>query len=158
MTMDSWNNTALTEEDRMTLVRECLAAGHRVRYLHFRGVSMRPMLRQGLDAVELAPLPKRLDKYDLPIYQTASGKYVMHRIVKVNDSGYVCRGDNTYHDEHICHGQMLGVVCAFKRGEKRIEVNAPGYRIYCRLWVAIYPLRRLYIRCRNWLSRHIPHS
>ena len=155
--MDSWNNTALTEEDRMTLVRECLAAGRRVRYLQFRGVSMRPMLRQGIDAVELTPLPQRLKKYDLPVYQYPSGKYVMHRVVKVKNEHYVCRGDNTYHDEFISHEQMLGVVCAFKRGQKRIEVNATGYRIYCRLWVAVYPLRKFWIRCRNWLSRRIPH-
>ena len=156
--MDSWNNTALTEEDRMTLVRECLAAGHRMRYLHFRGVSMRPMLRQGLDAVELAPLPQHLKKYDLPVYQYPSGKYVMHRVVKVKNEHYVCRGDNTYQDEFVSHEQMLGVVSAFRRGKKRIEVSAPGYRLYCWLWVAIYPLRKIYFRCRNWLSRHIPHS
>lgn len=155
--MDSWNNTDMPEEARMTLVRECLAAGHGVRYLHFRGVSMLPMLRQGIDSVELKPLPQRLKKYDLPIYRTSGGKYVMHRIVKVKADHYICRGDNTYHDEVICHEQMLGVVSVFRRGEKRIEVDAPGYRLYCRLWVAIYPLRKFYIRCKNWLYRHISH-
>ena len=118
---------------------------------------MLPMLRQGIDSVELAPLPERLKKYDLPVYQYPSGKYVMHRVVAVKDGQYVCRGDNTYRDEHIQHDQMLGVVSAFRRGEKRIEVDALGYRMYCRLWVAIYPLRKLYMRCRTWLSRHIPH-
>ena len=157
MTIDFWNNATLTEEDRMTLVRECLAAGRRVQYLKFRGVSMLPMLRQGIDAVELAPLPQRLKKYDLPVYQYPSGKYVMHRVVKVKNEHYVCRGDNTYQDEFVSHEQMLGVVSAFRRGKKRIEVSAPGYRLYCWLWVAIYPLRKFYFRCRNWLSRRIPH-
>ena len=141
----------------MPLVRECLATGRRVRYLPFRGVSMLPMLRQGIDSVELAPLPEKLKKYDLPVYQYPSGKYVMHRVVAVKNDHYVCLGDNTYRYEYIKHEQMLGVVSAFKRGEKRIEVDALSYRIYCRLWVVSFPLRKLYRRCRGWLSKHIPH-
>ena len=108
----------------MPLIRERLAAGQRVRYLPFRGVSMLPMLRQGIDTVELAPLPERLKKYDLPVYQYPSGKYVMHRIVKVRKDHYICLGDNTYNYEIIRRDQMLGLVSAFKRGEKRIETDA----------------------------------
>lgn len=141
----------------MPLVRECLASGRRVRYLPFRGLSMLPMLRQGIDTVELAPLPKQLKKYDLPVYQYPSGKYVMHRVVSVKDDHYVCLGDNTYQYEHITHGQMLGVVSAFKRGDKRIEVDNPWYRLYSRFWVWTYPIRKLYRHCRRWLSAHIPH-
>ena len=115
------------------------------------------MLRQGIDTVELAPLPAKLKKYDLPVYQYPSGKYVMHRVVAVKDDHYVCLGDNTYRYEYIKHEQMLGVVSAFKRGDKRIEVSALHYRLYCRIWVACYPLRKLYRICRGWLSRHIPH-
>ena len=75
----------------MPLIRERLAAGQRVRYLPFRGVSMLPMLRQGIDTVEIAPLPEKLKKYDLPVYQYPSGKYVMHRVVEVKDDCYICQ-------------------------------------------------------------------
>lgn len=139
----------------MPLVRECLAAGQRVRYLPFRGVSMLPMLRQGIDTVEIAPLPEKLRKYDLPVYQYPSGKYVMHRIVKVKEDHYVCLGDNTYAYERITHDQMLGVVSAFKRGEKRIEADALSYRVYSCVWVTIYPVRKVYRRCRSWLRRTV---
>ena len=57
----------------MPLILERLAAGQNVKNLSFRGVSMLPMLRQGKDSVELAPLPGRLRKYDLPIYRNAAG-------------------------------------------------------------------------------------
>ena len=156
-TMDFYSNQILEEEDLMPLVRDCLALGRRVRYLPFRGVSMLPMLRQGIDTVELAPLPEKLKKYDLPVYQYPSGKYVMHRVVAVKENHYVCLGDNTYAYEYIMQDQMLGVVSAFRRGEKRIEVDALPYRIYCRIWVTIYPMRKLYRRTRSWISRHIPH-
>ena len=58
--MDSLNNSMIVEAELMPLVRERLAAGQRVRYLPFRGISMLPMLRQGVDTVELSPLPEKL--------------------------------------------------------------------------------------------------
>lgn len=155
MTMDSLHNSVLLEGELMPLVRERLAAGQRVRYLPFRGVSMLPMLRQGVDTVELAPLPEKLKKYDLPVYQYPSGKYVMHRVVEVKDDYYICLGDNTYVYERITHGQMLGVVSAFKRDEKRIEVDSLGYRLYSRLWVASYPLRKILKRVKSRLRKQL---
>ena len=137
----------------MPLIRERLAAGQTVRYLPFRGVSMMPMLRQGKDSVELAPLPERLKKYDLPVYQYPSGKYVMHRVVAVNEDHYICLGDNTLEYEKIYPSQMIGVVSAFKRGDRRIESDSRGYRIYCRVWVALFPLRKLIKRVKRRLRR-----
>lgn len=137
----------------MPLLQERLAAGQTVRYLPFRGVSMLPMLRQGIDSVELSPLPQRLKKYDLPVYRYPSGKYVMHRVVAVREDHYLCLGDNTYEYEKICHDQMIAVVSAFKRGEKRISVEALPYRVYCRVWVTSYPLRKLLKRVKNFLRR-----
>lgn len=110
---------------------------------------MMPMLRQSKDSVELSPLPERLQKYDLPVYRRTDGQYVMHRVVAVKTDHYVCLGDNTLYFERIFPEQMIGVVSAFKRGDKRIEVDAVGYRLYCRMWrltrparVGIYWLRR----------------
>lgn len=125
----------------MPLVAERLAAGGKVRYLPFRGVSMMPMLRQGKDSVELSPLPEKLKKYDLPVYRRKDGQYVMHRVVDVKDDHYICLGDNTLVFETIYPHQMIGVVSAFKRGDKRIEVDNWGYQLYCRLWRPTRPLR-----------------
>lgn len=152
--MASLSERMISEEELMPLIRERLAAGQTIRYLPFRGVSMLPMLRQGKDAVEIAPLPPRLKKYDLPIYQYPSGKYVMHRVVDVKDLYYVCLGDNTLEYEKIYPEQMIAVVSAFKRGGKRIPVDSAAYQIYCRVWVAIFPVRRFLTRAKGWLRRH----
>ena len=155
MPTDSLPNALIIEAELMPLIRERLAAGQRVRYLPFRGVSMLPMLRQGIDTVELAPLPEKLSKYDLPVYQYPSGKYVMHRIVKVRKDHYICLGDNTYQYEKIRREQMIGIVSAFKRGDKRIETDAFSYRLYCRIWVAAFPARKFLKRAIGWIKRHI---
>ena len=130
-----------------------LAEGKTVKNLPFRGVSMRPMLRQGKDSVELSPLPPRLKRYDLPVYQYPSGKIVMHRVVDVKEDHYVCLGDNTYQYERIRPEQMIGLVTAFRRGKRRVAVDAPAYRLYSRVWVAAYPLRRVLRRARTGVKR-----
>ena len=150
--ISSFEPTILSDE-LMELVGERLAQGQKVRYLPFAGVSMLPMLRQKKDSVELAPLPEKLKKYDLPVYRYPSGKYVMHRVVAVKDTHYVCLGDNTWRYETIYPDMLIGVVSAFKRGDKRIEVDALGYRLYSRIWVALFPLRKCLHRFKRWLRR-----
>ena len=113
------------------------------------------MLRQGIDSVELAPLPERLQKYDLPVYQYPSGKYVMHRVIEVREDCYVCMGDNTYAYEYIKPEWMVAVVSAFKRGNREISVDAPLYRLYSRIWVALYPVRKPMKRIYSAIKRRL---
>lgn len=162
MTMGSSTEHFILEEELLPLIRERLAAGQTIRYLPFRGVSMLPMLRQEKDSVEIGPLPARLKKYDLPVYQYPSGKVVMHRVVAVKEDHYICLGDNTYSYETIRPEQMIAVVTAFKRGEKRVSVDNQLYRLYSRVWVAVYPFRKLLRpgwiflrRAIGWLRRHL---
>lgn len=151
--MDSLQNNCIGEEELLPFLRERLAAGQRVRYLPFRGVSMMPMLRQGKDSVELSPLPVKLKKYDLPVYQYPSGKVVMHRIVDVKDDYYICLGDNEIRLETVYPEMLIAVVSAFKRGDRRIEMDALSYRIYSRIWVFLYPLRKLWRRTKVLIKK-----
>lgn len=144
----------LKMEQLMPLIRERLEAGQTVRFLP-RGVSMLPMLRQGVDSVVLSPLPEKLQKYDLPLYQRENGQYVLHRVVAVGET-YTCLGDNQFVLEHgINHSQMIALVTAFYRGEKYHSVKEPGYRLYCRLWYGSRGLRRFWRRGIGWLKRHL---
>lgn len=147
--MDFWKSNEVRLEELMPLIREQLAEGKTVRFSP-RGVSMLPMLRQGVDDVVLAPLPDRLRKYDLPIYQRANGQYVLHRIVRVGES-YVCMGDNQYAPERVEREQMLAVVTKFYRDGTPHRVTELSYRIYCRFWHYSRPLRRAI----HWLRRHL---
>ena len=140
--------------DLMPVIRECLAAGQSVRFSP-KGISMLPMLRQGMDSVELSPLPETLRKYDIPLYQRKNGHYVLHRIVQVGQT-YTCIGDNQYVlEKGLEHGQMIAVVTAFYRGERRHSVQEPGYRLYCWVWHYTRGLRHFWHRGINWLRRHL---
>ena len=114
---------------------------------------MMPMLRQGKDSVELSSPPERLKKYDLPIYRRENGQYVMHRIVKVTEDHYICLGDNTVAFEPVWHKQIVGVVTAFYRGNKRVDVNSLGYKIYCRVWRLTRPWRKVLVKAKGVVRR-----
>lgn len=136
------------------LFRERLAAGQTIRFSP-RGVSMLPMLRQGKDSVVLSPLPEKLKKYDLPLYQRRNGKYILHRVVKVGET-YTCVGDNQFELEPgLEHDQMIAVVTAFYRGDREIRVDSVGYQMYCRFWHYSRPVRHFWRRGKGWIRRHL---
>ena len=149
----SINNISLDE--LMPIIREQLAAGESVKFSP-RGVSMLPMLRQGVDSIVLSPLPQKLKKYDIPLYQRSNGQYVLHRVVKVEADSYTMIGDNQFvYEKGITHSQIIGVVTSFYRGEKLCRVTDLSYRIYCVLWCKSRPLRHFCRRAKNWLRRHL---
>jgi len=150
--MGSSKTKDLRLEQLMPLIQEQLAAGHSVRFSP-RGTSMLPMLRQGIDSVVLSPVPQKLKKYDLPLYQRKGGQFVLHRIVAAGDT-YTCIGDNQFELEHgLEHGQILALVTAFYRGEACYSVTDWRYRIYCRFWHYSRPLRHLWRRIKGVLRR-----
>lgn len=141
-------------EDLVTLMREQLSIGQSVRFSP-KGISMLPMLRQGLDTVVLSPLPEQLKRYDIPLYRRTDGSYVLHRIVEVGET-FTCLGDNQFVPEPgIAKEQMIGVVTGFYREEKFHDVREWGYRLYCRVWYHSRHLRRFWRRAKGWLRRHL---
>lgn len=141
-------------EQLMPLFLEQFEQGKSVKFAP-RGISMLPMLRQGIDCVILSPLLERLQKYDLPLYRRDDGKYVLHRIVEVGDT-YTCMGDNQFVPEPgLRHDQMIAVVTSFTRGDRQISVAAPGYRLYCRFWHYSRPLRHFWRRGIGRIKRHL---
>ncbi len=117
----------------MPLISEALKGGQSVTFSP-RGISMLPMIRQGIDTVTLSPVKGKLKKYDIPLYERYQGKYVLHRIVRVHDT-YTCIGDNQFAFETgISDDQIIGVVTSFTRDGKIHSVDEAGYKIYCRVW------------------------
>lgn len=141
-------------EQLIPLIRERLADGHSVR-IYPRGTSMLPMLRQGIDSVILSPLPAKLKKFDLPLYQRDNGQFVLHRIVSAEDT-FTCIGDNQFDFEyHVCNDQMIALVTYFYRKNRKFSVNHFGYQLYCRYWHYSRSFRHYYRRFKIWLRGHI---
>ena len=144
------HNGTVRLDDLMPLIRERLALGESVRFSP-HGTSMLPMLKDGRDQVILSSLPAKLKKYDLPLYRRKHGQYVLHRIVKVKN-GYTCMGDNQFAPEPgVQDDQMIGIVTGFVRKGKEYSVGCLYYKMYCRIWCAVRPVRHLVIKIRSYL-------
>jgi hypothetical protein len=124
------------------------------------GSSMQPLIHQQRDNIIVVKNKGRLKKYDIPVYVTDSGKYIMHRIVKVCDDHYVIVGDNLIRKEYVTDDMICGVLVGFYKNGKRyvdLEKSVP-YKIYSRIWVALLPVRPvllIFTRGINYIKRHL---
>lgn len=122
------------------------------------GVSMWPLLRNRRDTIVVAAVPEdRRDGLrvgDVALYR-ADGRYVLHRVIGFwPDGAYMIRGDNTLAAEHVEPAQVIGVLAEIyrRRGPARVGDDrtlhidcaaSRGYRRYWRIWLAIWPVRRV---------------
>lgn len=133
-------------------IEQAVQRGHLVINPH--GVSMWPMIRNGVDSVLVEPVEGRLQKYDIPLYKDRLGRYVIHRIIEVTDNGYVICGDGLFEKEYdITDANILGVVAGFYRKEKFIPCTSKGYMRYVKFWVGLMFMRKPIIvtvrKCRR---------
>ncbi len=124
------------------------------------GASMQPLIHQQRDNIIVIKNTGRLKKYDVPVYLTNDGRYVMHRVVKVCDDHYVIVGDNLTVKEYVTDDMVCGVLAGFyKNGKHYVDCkNSVFYKIYSHIWVALLPVRPvmlLFTRGVAWIKRHI---
>ena len=118
------------------------------------GTSMRPMIHQGRDNIIVVRPKGRLKKYDVALYVTDYGKYIMHRVVEVHPDHYIITGDNLLAKEYVTDDMICGKLAGFyKNGKKYVYCeNGKLYKIYSRVWVALKPLRPISIFAQRGFS------
>lgn len=118
------------------------------------GVSMLPLLRQHRDLFTIEKRQGRCKKYDVALYRRPPKSYVLHRVVEVREDDYVILGDNCINKEYgIRDEDIIGVMTSFVRNGKEYSVNHKGYQLYARVWYLLYPLRKLWVRCKGICGR-----
>lgn len=118
------------------------------------GVSMRPLFRTHRDVVILKRPDRPLERFDVVLYTTSTeGKYLLHRIIRVRDSEYLIRGDNTYIIEHVKKDRVLAVLSEYNRKGRHGSVDSFSFKLYSRFWNFIYPVRFLCHKLRRLLGK-----
>ena len=119
------------------------------------GRSMRPFLRSGQDLMVIeARKEERFRPRDVVLYRRKSGKYVLHRIMRVRREDYILCGDNCWDLEPgIRDDQILGVLTAVIREGKRFDVRDRSYRAKVFFWWALYPVRACVLFVRHLVDK-----
>lgn len=143
---------AVPIEEMSPLITGLIAEGVDVT-ITVTGNSMKPLLTTHRDTVVLTKCdPLKLKVGDIPLYKRENGKYILHRIVKVNDTTYDMAGDHQAETEYgVNKSQVLCVVKAFTRNGKLYTVTHPVYRAYSWLWRIMLPMRGFVMRTHGKL-------
>lgn len=123
----------------LKLVQELKA--HQYVVLNTKGVSMRPLLREGETHVIVEKPTGDLPRHSLPIYQRRDGALVLHRIVGVKKNHYRIRGDNCYTTEVVPKDWVVGVVVKIYKDDRYITMDDRDYRRYIVGLRVSYPFR-----------------
>lgn len=123
-------------------VIKLLDEGHTVT-LKLRGVSMRPFLEDGRDKA-LITKAKGVRRGEAVLAVTSAGKYVLHRVVRVDGDNVTLRGDGNIGVEHCKVGDVKGFVIGFyRKGRSTIDkTNGFKWIAYSFIWTACLPVRR----------------
>lgn len=115
------------------------------------GYSMMPLLKEGRDifTIEKAD-PNKLKKYDVVLYKVKDNRYVLHRIIKINNDMLVIRGDNTFTKEYVNRYSVIAVMTSFVHKGKTYHCDDKLYKRYSSFWNNIYLFRKAYTNIKKY--------
>lgn len=118
------------------------------------GSSMQPFIRRSVDPVTIVPLQRPVKKGDVVLFTTAPNRFVVHRIWKLEKDQVQTLGDNCINpDPWLPYSSILGQVVSFRRNGRRYRLDTRAARILGRIWMALYPIRKLYLKFRSFAGR-----
>ena len=117
------------------------------------GESMRPMIRRGKDPVTIVPLTRPLMKGDVVLFRLGE-RYVVHRVWRLQGGLVRTFGDNCWNPEPwFPVQQVMGQVVKYSRSGRVCRLDTPAARAWGRLWMAVHPIRKCYMRLRSLAGR-----
>ena len=119
------------------------------------GISMRPMIRGGRDAVLIKKPVKWPERYDLVMYVRPNMQGVIHRVIRRQKDLYIICGDNCWQYEYVKPDQIKGIVTEFCHKGQWYDVNNRFYQLYVHLWVDFIFIKRPIFYLRDRLKRAV---
>lgn len=152
---DRNNNASLFLENKefIPLVVELVEEGHEVT-IPLRGNSMRPFLSDYTDKAILVKPSRPLRIGDVVLADMQGGRYVLHRIIRMDGDMIQMQGDgNLLPDAIVRPCDVKAIAKGFIRNGKDRTDYAEDFlfRCYSFLWMRMLPLRRwLLAGFRRW--------
>ncbi len=122
------------------VIEEVISFNGKIR-LTVTGMSMYPLMRNRLDSVLLKKVD-RIKKYDILLYTREDNSYVLHRAVKINEKTVDIIGDGEGRiEKDVPKERIIAVAQEIKRGKRIIKTDSILYKLYCRVWTLLIPVR-----------------
>ena len=151
MNKQAVRNCALSVVEWRKLTQEGLSIPVRIQ---LNGYSMQPLVRRLKDHVTIIPLKRPLKRGDVVLFADDLGRYVVHRVWKLEENRVITLGDNCkYPDAPLRYDQIWGLVTKVERGSRAIDLNSAAAKAYGHLWMALYPMRTTYYKTRAFGGR-----
>ena len=123
----------LPASELMPVIRASLERGQTVR-MTVNGASMLPFIRNG-DEVELEPIRSLPVKGDVVLAHCENGRYVLHRVVRVEGDEFFLRGDAQRHCEGpFVLGDALGKVTTAYHNGRSHDLKRGPWSWLGRIW------------------------
>lgn len=113
-----------------------------------KGTSMMPLLKEGIDRVELKTYcHERLKKGNVVLYKKNDGTLVLHRIIKTeNGEFFTVLGDHQFENaERVNKNQIIAVACGFFIKGRYVNEKTRWYRLYKKIWLSSLTVRRCFL-------------
>lgn len=110
------------------------------------GFSMTPFLVHSRDTVYLSKVTRPLKRGDMILYRRDNGAYILHRICRVEASGYCLVGDaQTLIEKGVRPEQVLALVTAVRRKGKLLQPGSFWWDFFEKVWIHLIPLRPMIV-------------
>lgn len=114
------------------------------------GISMQPLIRRNRDFVTIVYPERWLVRGDIVLFIDGRGKYVVHRIYRMDKERVQTFGDNCDHpDAWMPYCRVLGLAVRLERSGKTYDLDTDKSRRWGSFWMKIFPLRRPF----RWMKR-----
>lgn len=119
------------------------------------GRSMYPLITNRRDSVIVEKaVPKDLRLRDIVLFAPLPDVYVLHRIIKLTENGFVTAGDgNLFVDGFFPNEALVARVNAVVRRGRKIPVTSKLYRLYSAIWVKLFPIRKPLFRISEFFYK-----
>jgi len=117
------------------------------------GNSMWPFLSNERDRVIVrARENSSIKKGDIVLFCPEEGRYLLHRVTQLRDGMFQTAGDgNCFYDGFFPEECLNSIAISFRRKEKFVSCQNLLYRIYSKIWMFLFPIRRHLLRLLRFL-------
>lgn len=140
----------------MDTIRDLVRSGEQVSLI-VSGHSMSPFLADRRDSILIESPQRKLRTGDMVFFQRRDGTYIMHRICRQTEAGFMIVGDKqTVIEGPIAREQIFAIVTKVRRKGTWIDSGSAVWWFFARVWIHLIPYRRFLLRTYTRI-RHNSH-